>query len=118
MRGRRRILLDRAAVFAPAFVRRPDGTHPLCREVRQLLEQVVLHGSPAYDTHHPTHAACDSPDTILVWRRLAEVTTSLTPDDRELFPSQTTAAFFARASLRVPLLPAPQSMDTAEQSPP
>jgi len=64
MSGRRRILLDRAAVFAPASVRRPDGTHPLWREVRELLEQVVIHGSPAHDTHHPTHAACDSPDTI------------------------------------------------------
>ena len=64
MRGRHRILLDRAAVFAPASVRRTDGTHPLRREVRELLEQVVIYGPPAHDTHHPTHAACDSPDTV------------------------------------------------------
>jgi hypothetical protein len=39
---------------------------------------------------------------------------SAAPDDREPLPSQTTAAFVARASLRVPLLPAPRSTDTAE----
>src|SRR5256712_12519866 len=33
------------AVFVPAFVRCPDRAHALRREVRELLEQVVVHGS-------------------------------------------------------------------------
>src|SRR2546430_11711761 len=45
------------AVLVAAFVRRPNGTHPLCREVRELLEQVVVDGSATHHPYHPAHCA-------------------------------------------------------------
>src|SRR2546430_16579708 len=59
------------AVLVAAFVRRPDGTHPLCREGRELLEKAIVPGPPARDTEHPAPAARDSRRTMLACRRLA-----------------------------------------------
>jgi len=52
------------SVLMPALVRRPDGAHPLCREVRELLEEVVVHRALADDAQHAAHARRDSARAI------------------------------------------------------
>ena len=44
------------AVLVPPFVRCPDRAHALRREVREFLEQIVVHGSATHDPHHAAHA--------------------------------------------------------------
>src|SRR2546425_4483546 len=48
------------AVLVSPLIRCTDGTHALRREVRELLEKIVVHGTLADDPHHPAHASCDS----------------------------------------------------------
>src|SRR2546426_1646098 len=44
------------AVLVPPLIWRPDGTHALRREVRELLEQIVVYGPATHDPHHAAHA--------------------------------------------------------------
>jgi len=54
------VIREAPAVLVPSFVRSADWTHPLRGQIREFLEEIVIHGALAHDPHHPTHAASDS----------------------------------------------------------
>src|SRR5207245_11075487 len=52
------------SIFVTTLIRGADGTHPLRRQVGELLEEVVINGTLAHDTHHPTHGTSEPSDRI------------------------------------------------------